>query len=122
MEELSKRNGKGVWLREVEKVLKRLDASLEWFIDKMKMRDEEMDAFKENQEMETHDKVQLLGAKRMKKHRGCAPGSECSHRHAPLQCVLGNKKLAVSEKDNHTPEHDRDETLQKDMENSELLA
>ena len=30
MEELTKRNGKGVWLREVEEVLKRFDASLEW--------------------------------------------------------------------------------------------
>ena len=30
MEELTKRNGKGVWTREIEKVLKRFDASLEW--------------------------------------------------------------------------------------------
>ena len=30
MEELTKRNGKGVWMREIEKVLKRIDASLEW--------------------------------------------------------------------------------------------
>ena len=31
MEELTKRNGKGVWLREIEKALKRFDGSLEWF-------------------------------------------------------------------------------------------
>ena len=29
MEETTKRNGKGVWLREIEKVLIRIDASLE---------------------------------------------------------------------------------------------
>ena len=32
MEEITKRNGKGVWFREVEKVLKRFGASLEWFV------------------------------------------------------------------------------------------
>ena len=33
MEELTKRNGKGMWLREIEKMLKRFDASLEWLME-----------------------------------------------------------------------------------------
>ena len=33
MEELTKRNGNGVWLREIGKALKRFDASLEWLIE-----------------------------------------------------------------------------------------
>ena len=32
MEELTRRNGKGAWLREIEKVLKRFDMSLEWLM------------------------------------------------------------------------------------------
>ena len=32
MEELTKKNGKGIWMREIEKILKRFDASLEWFV------------------------------------------------------------------------------------------
>ena len=30
MEELIKKNGKGVWMREIEKALRRYGASLEW--------------------------------------------------------------------------------------------
>ena len=43
MEELTKRNGKGMWLREVEKVLKRFDASLEWLGERIAMREAEME-------------------------------------------------------------------------------
>ena len=35
MEELTKMNGKGVWFREIEKVLKRFDASLEWLLERI---------------------------------------------------------------------------------------
>ena len=35
MEELTKRNGKGVWKREIEKVLKMFGASIEWLIERM---------------------------------------------------------------------------------------
>ena len=37
-------NGKGVWLREIEKVLKRFGASIEWFVERIRIRDEEIDA------------------------------------------------------------------------------
>ena len=38
MEELTKRNGKGAWMREIEKGLKRFDASLEWFMGRISLR------------------------------------------------------------------------------------
>ena len=44
MEEVTKRNGKGVWMREIEKVLKRYDASMEWLMERIGLRDEEIDA------------------------------------------------------------------------------
>ena len=43
MEELIKRNGKGVLVREIEKVLKRFDASLEWLMERVSLREEEKD-------------------------------------------------------------------------------
>ena len=42
MEELTRQNGKGLWLREIEKVLKRFDASLEWLMERIALRDEEI--------------------------------------------------------------------------------
>ena len=42
MEEITKRNGKGAWLREIEKALKRFDASLEWLLERIRMREEEI--------------------------------------------------------------------------------
>ena len=66
MEEITKRHGKGVWLREIEKVLKRFDASLEWFLERVNLRDEEINTIKGNQEMEAHGKAQILRAKRLK--------------------------------------------------------
>ena len=35
VEEVTKRNGKGMWMREIERVLKRLDASLEWLVGRI---------------------------------------------------------------------------------------
>ena len=35
MEELTKRNVKGVWLREIDKVLKRFDTSVEWLVERL---------------------------------------------------------------------------------------
>ena len=48
MEELTKKNGKGIWMREIEKVLKLFDASLEWLMERIDIRDEEMDTINEN--------------------------------------------------------------------------
>ena len=42
MEELTKRNCKGVWVKEIEKVLRRFDASLECLTERIGLRDEEM--------------------------------------------------------------------------------
>ena len=42
MEDITKRNGKGVWFREIEKELKRLNASLERFLERVDMREEEI--------------------------------------------------------------------------------
>ena len=41
MEELTERNRKGIWLRDVEKALKRFDASLEWLVERIDIRDED---------------------------------------------------------------------------------
>ena len=42
MEETTRRNGKGVWMREIEKALKRFDASIEWLTERIEMREEEI--------------------------------------------------------------------------------
>ena len=42
MQEATKRNGKGMWMREIEKVLKRFDASLEWLMERIGIREEEI--------------------------------------------------------------------------------
>ena len=52
MEEITKRNGKCVWLLEIEKVLKRFDASLEWFIERVQFREEEIEKIRRNNQME----------------------------------------------------------------------
>ena len=56
MEELTKRNSKVIWMREIEKVLKRFDTSLEWFMDIVALRDEEIESMKQNDEMDERDK------------------------------------------------------------------
>ena len=48
MEEITKRNGKGVWMREIEKVLRIFGASIEWLRDRIAMREEEMDRIGQN--------------------------------------------------------------------------
>ena len=40
---VTKRNGKGVWLRENQKILKRFDASLEWVSERIAIREEEIE-------------------------------------------------------------------------------
>ena len=39
LEEITKRNDKGMWLREIENVLKRFDTSLEWLVGWISLRD-----------------------------------------------------------------------------------
>ena len=66
MEELTKRNGKCVWTREIEKGLRRFDASLQWLMERITLRDEEIDALKRNDENAENEKFQLLRAKSAK--------------------------------------------------------
>ena len=66
MEELTKRNGKGVWMREIEKVLKRFDASIEWLTERIGIREDEIEKIRVDRETEEREKSVLLGAKRLK--------------------------------------------------------
>ena len=63
---MTKRNGKGVWLRGIEKALRRFDASMEWLMERIDLRVEEIDAILKNGEMEPHEKTQIVRVKRMK--------------------------------------------------------
>ena len=73
MEELTKRNGKGVRMREIENALKRFGASIEWLTERMGQRDGEMDSIRQNSEIEAHEKILLQRAKKarcIEEHRG----------------------------------------------------
>ena len=65
MEELTKRNGKGNRLREIEKALRRFDASLEWLLERIQ-RENECETIKQNGEVETCEKEQMIRAKKSK--------------------------------------------------------
>ena len=56
---------KCVWLREIENGLKRFGASIEWLIERISLRDEEI-AVLRNGEMEAREKDQIVRAKMMK--------------------------------------------------------
>ena len=66
MEELTKRNGKGVWMREIEKALKRFDASLGWLMERVGMRDEEIDKIRQDGQIEEGAKKEKLRAMKMR--------------------------------------------------------
>ena len=53
-------------MREIEKVLKRFDASLEWLTERIGMREEEIEKIRSDREIEEREKSQLVGAKKMK--------------------------------------------------------
>ena len=53
-------------MREIEKVLKRFDVSLEWLMGRMELKEEEMEMIRRNVEMDEREKSQLLRAKRTK--------------------------------------------------------
>ena len=63
MEENTKRNGKGAWLREIEKVLKRFDVSLEWLMERMELKEEEMEMIRRNVERMSVKRVKCCGQK-----------------------------------------------------------
>ena len=60
MEEITKRNGKGVWLREIEKGLKRINLSLEWLMDSIELREGAIEKIRLNEEIEADGKYQML--------------------------------------------------------------
>ena len=66
MEELTKRNGKGAWVREIEKTLKIFGASLEWLMERINLREEEIDTIRRNDEMDETVRKQTVQAKRAK--------------------------------------------------------
>ena len=68
MEELTKRNGKGVWMREIEKVLKRFDGSLEWLTERIWMREEEIEK-KEAIERSRSGRRASCSEQRVEEHR-----------------------------------------------------
>ena len=69
MEELTKRNGKGVWMREIEKVLKRFDASIEWLTERIGIREDEIEKIRVDRETEEREKSVLLRSKEIDEHR-----------------------------------------------------
>ena len=66
MEELTKRNGKGMWMREIEKGLRRFGASLEWFLERVGIRERDIESIEHNHEIEDSEKTEIIKAKRMK--------------------------------------------------------
>ena len=62
MEELTKKNGKGIWMREIEKVLKRFGAPLEWLFERIGMRDQEIEKIKADRQMEERAKEETVRA------------------------------------------------------------
>ena len=66
MEELTKRNGKGVWLREIEKALERFDASLEWLMERIGLREEEMERIRRDDEkIEESERSEIMRSQRL---------------------------------------------------------
>ena len=63
---MTKKNGKGIWMREIEKVMKRFGASLEWLLERIGMRDEEIEKIEHDEEIEASEKTVSIKAKRMK--------------------------------------------------------
>ena len=66
MEEITKRNEKGVWLREIEKALKRFNLSLEWLMNSIELREGEIEKIRLNEEVEANAKSRMLRTQRMK--------------------------------------------------------
>ena len=50
----------GVWVREIEKALKRFDASLEWLLERIGTRDEEIDKIMKDGPSEDLAKKEVL--------------------------------------------------------------
>ena len=64
MEELTERNGRGIWLRELEKALKRFGASLELLKERIEKREGEIGKIRQDNGIQEGEKNQVLRAKR----------------------------------------------------------
>ena len=64
--ELTKRNGKGVWMRELENVLRRFGASLELLLERIRTRDDEIEALRQNGQTDEREKDISIRIKRAK--------------------------------------------------------
>ena len=53
-------------MREIEKILKRYDASLEWLLDRIATRDEEIEKIKLDDQMDERVKNETIKARRMR--------------------------------------------------------
>ena len=53
-------------MREIENMLRRFDASLEWLLEGIQMRENEIETIKQNGEVEGCEKEQMLRAKKSK--------------------------------------------------------
>ena len=53
-------------MREIEKVLRRFDASIEWLSERIAQRDEEIERIKGDAQMEGREKSEKLKAMKMK--------------------------------------------------------
>ena len=60
MEKLTKRNGKGIWLRDIEKGMRRFDAPLKWLLERITMRENEIERIKQNGDIEERVMDQLI--------------------------------------------------------------
>ena len=74
---MTKRNGKGVWLREIEKVLKRFNASLVWLVGRIQIREVEQEKVRHDDGMEGRDKTVKLKAMKMKSIAEVLEEAEC---------------------------------------------
>ena len=66
MEELTRKNGKGIWMREIEKLLRRFDASLKWLLERIQTREVEMERIRDDDQRDEREKDLLLRTMRTK--------------------------------------------------------
>ena len=66
MEELTKRNGNGVLIREIDKIMKRFDTSVEWLEERIVLREEENDSLRRDSQIGEREMNEMLTAKKMK--------------------------------------------------------
>ena len=69
MEELTKKNWKGIWMGEIEKVFKRFGASIEWLLERIGMRERDIELNEHNREIEGSEKTVIHKCEKNEEHR-----------------------------------------------------